>query len=109
MDEKQYVIKYKNVDLSFDKNILKSINLEIEKGEFVYLIGKTGSGKSSLLRSIYADIPIEQGEAMVCGYDLNKIKRSQIPHAGGTYQSRRPRYARSSPSACWAPRPACAY
>lgn len=79
MNEKQYVIKYENVDLSFDKNILKSINLEIEKGEFVYLIGKTGSGKSSLLRSIYADIPIEQGEAMVCGYDLNKIKRSQIP------------------------------
>lgn len=79
MNEKQYVIKYENVDLSFDKNILKSINLEIEKGEFVYLIGKTGSGKSSLLRSIYADIPIEQGEAMVCGYDLTKIKRSQIP------------------------------
>lgn len=79
MEDKKFVIQYEGVDLSFDKTILKSINLEIEKGEFVYLIGKTGSGKSSLLRSIYADIPIEQGEAMVCGFDLNRIRKSQIP------------------------------
>ena len=79
MEEKQYVIQYEDVDLSFDKMILTGINLTIEKGEFVYLIGKTGSGKSSLLRSIYADIPIEAGAARVCGFDLNKMRRSQIP------------------------------
>ena len=58
---------------------MKDIKLEILKGEFVYLIGKTGSGKSSLLRSIYADVPIDEGAARVCGFDLNKLKKSQIP------------------------------
>ena len=79
MEEKQYVIQYEDVALSFDKTILKGIKLEILKGEFVYLIGKTGSGKSSLLRSIYADVPIDEGAARVCGFDLNKLKKSQIP------------------------------
>lgn len=79
MEEKQYVIQYENVALSFDKTVLRNVNLEILKGEFVYLIGKTGSGKSSLLRSIYADVPIDEGAARVCGFDLNKLKKSQIP------------------------------
>lgn len=79
MEEKQYVIQYEDVALSFDKTILKDIKLEILKGEFVYIIGKTGSGKSSLLRSIYADVPIDEGAARVCGSDLNKLKKSQIP------------------------------
>lgn len=79
MEEKQYVIQYEDVALSFDKTVLKNVNLEILKGEFVYLIGKTGSGKSSLLRSIYADVPIDEGAARVCGFDLNKLKKSQIP------------------------------
>ena len=79
MEEKQYVIQYKDVALSFDKTVLRNVNLEILKGEFVYLIGKTGSGKSSLLRSIYADVPIDEGAARVCGFDLNKLKKSQIP------------------------------
>ena len=79
MEEKQYVIQYEEVALSFDKTVLRNVNLEILKGEFVYLIGKTGSGKSSLLRSIYADVPIDEGAARVCGFDLNKLKKSQIP------------------------------
>lgn len=79
MEEKQYVIQYEDVALSFDKTVLRDVNLEILKGEFVYLIGKTGSGKSSLLRSIYADVPIDEGAARVCGFDLNKLKKSQIP------------------------------
>ena len=79
MEEKQYVIQYEDVSLSFDKTVLRNVNLEILKGEFVYLIGKTGSGKSSLLRSIYADVPIDEGAARVCGFDLNKLKKSQIP------------------------------
>ena len=79
MEEKQYVIQYEDVALSFDKTVLRNVNLEILKGEFVYLIGKTGSGKSSFLRSIYADVPIDEGAARVCGFDLNKLKKSQIP------------------------------
>jgi len=60
--------------------VLSAVNLTIEKGEFVYLIGKTGSGKSSLLQTIYADLPFKQGVARVAGYDLQKIKNKEIPY-----------------------------
>lgn len=69
----------KNVSLSYERAILTDINLEIKKGEFVYLIGKTGAGKSTLLRAIYADIPIESGEGEVCGFDLKNISKRNIP------------------------------
>ena len=63
-----------------DKKILNNINLDIIEKDFIYLIGKTGSGKSSILRAIYADLPVKQGEAKVLGYDLIKIKRREIPN-----------------------------
>ena len=63
-----------------DKKILNNINLDIIEKDFIYLIGKTGSGKSSILRTIYADLPVKQGEAKVLGYDLIKIKRREIPN-----------------------------
>ena len=59
--------------------VLKAISFKIEKGEFVYLVGRTGSGKSSLLKTIYADLPLRSGEIQVAGFNINGIKRKQIP------------------------------
>jgi cell division transport system ATP-binding protein len=60
--------------------ILKDVNLEIRSGEFVYMIGKTGSGKSSLLKTLYADIPLEEGRGTVAGFDLTRLKKKEIPY-----------------------------
>lgn len=60
--------------------VLSDVDLKIEKGEFVYVIGKTGSGKSSLLQTIYADLPLLHGKARVVGFDLGKIKNKEIPY-----------------------------
>jgi cell division transport system ATP-binding protein len=59
--------------------VLNNVNFEMEKGEFVYLIGRTGSGKSSLLKTLYADLPLLMGDIQIVGYDLSKIKRRDIP------------------------------
>ncbi len=62
-----------------DNIILSDVNLTINRGEFVYLIGKVGSGKSSLLKTLYAELPLKKGGAMVAGTYLPAIKRKQIP------------------------------
>lgn len=59
--------------------ILSQVDLHIQKGSFCYLIGKTGSGKSSLLKTLYAHIPLAGGKGTVAGYDLAKLKSSEIP------------------------------
>lgn len=59
--------------------ILKEVNIEIQSGEFVYLIGKVGSGKSSFLKTLYAELPLEYGHAEVAGFQLKKIRKSRIP------------------------------
>ena len=74
------IIDYKNVELCHDEIIvLHDINFAVDEGEFIYLCGKTGSGKSSLLKSLYADMPIKRGEARIFDYDLSKLSRRQIP------------------------------
>lgn len=62
-----------------ERIVLESVNLQVAKGEFVYLIGKTGSGKSSLLKALYADLPFEQGYVVTAGYRLNQLQRQDLP------------------------------
>ncbi len=74
------VIRVKDASIFQDNNtVLNTISFEIDKGEFVFLIGRTGSGKSSLLKTLYADLPLHMGEVTVAGFDIRKIKSSQIP------------------------------
>ena len=65
-------------EINFEQN-LSNINLTVDEKDFIFLIGKTGSGKSSILRTIYADMPINNGEARVLEYNLTTIKRKEIP------------------------------
>ncbi|HLW15580.1 MAG TPA: ATP-binding cassette domain-containing protein [Flavobacteriaceae bacterium] len=62
-----------------DNLILSEVNIQIEKGEFVYLIGKTGTGKSSFMKTLYADLPLRKGEGSIVGYDLASLKEKDIP------------------------------
>ena len=74
------IVYLKNVNISQNNtSILRNINLSVKKGEFIYFIGKTGVGKSSLLRVLYRDIKIEDGEAQILDFNLNKIKDKEIP------------------------------
>ncbi len=76
------VIEYKDVEIRrAEKIVLQNVSLSIGEGEFCYLVGRVGSGKSSLLKSMYADVPICSGEkAEVLGYDMLDLKRKQIPY-----------------------------
>ncbi len=62
------------------KVILSNVNLEVNHGEFIYIIGKTGSGKSSFMKTLYADLPLSEGQASIVGYDLANIKEKDIPY-----------------------------
>jgi cell division transport system ATP-binding protein len=74
------VVRVKEASIYQDNHtVLNDINFEIDKGEFVFIIGRTGSGKSSLLKTLYADLPLHIGEVSVAGFDIRKIKSSQIP------------------------------
>lgn len=78
MDEA--LISYKEVEIHQQELcVLSGVNLELQQGEFVYLIGKVGTGKSSLLKTIYAELGIADGEAEVLGYNMKTIKRKHIP------------------------------
>ena len=74
------IIDLKNINITIDeKKILSDVSLSVKKGEFMYLIGKTGSGKSSLLKILYGDIKLKKGEGNVAGMDIVKIKEKKIP------------------------------
>lgn len=75
------VLSLKNVTIYQDKNpVLNDVNIEVNHGEFIYLIGRTGSGKSSFLKTLYADLALSNGEGKVVDYDLATLKESDIPY-----------------------------
>ena len=74
------LIDYKNVNVYQEEQlVLNNVNLQIEEGEFVYITGKVGAGKSSLLKTIYGELPVSEGEAEVMGYDMTTLKQSRLP------------------------------
>ena len=77
---KRQLIRYTDVEIHQQELcVLNDVNLELHKGEFVYLVGKVGSGKTSLLKTFYGELDIASGEAEVLGYDMLHIKRKHIP------------------------------
>lgn len=90
MMERNSVIELKGVSIYYGDSsrgkrherdlILSDVNLTVDEGEFVYLIGRVGTGKSSLLKTLYAEVELTEGEGMVVGFDLRKLRRRQIPY-----------------------------
>ena len=75
------IIEIKNASIFQRENlVLSNVNLTLNKGEFIYLIGRTGSGKSSLLKTLYGELPARDGIVRVAGYDLTKLKKKDIPY-----------------------------
>jgi cell division transport system ATP-binding protein len=74
------VVRVKDASIFQDGNtVLDNVSFDIEKGEFVFLVGRTGSGKSSLLKTLYADLPLQLGNLTVAGFNIRGIKSSQVP------------------------------
>ncbi|MCU0384076.1 MAG: ATP-binding cassette domain-containing protein [Cyclobacteriaceae bacterium] len=74
------VVRLKDVAIFQDQHtVLSQLNIEIEKGDFVFLVGKTGSGKSSLLKTLYADLTLRLGDISVSGFSIRNIKQKEIP------------------------------
>ncbi len=80
MSENTCVISLKNATI-YQKHtlVLKDVNIQIHQGEFVYLIGKTGSGKSSLLKILYGDLPLNEGEGQIVDFDISQLKVKTVP------------------------------
>ena len=75
------IVEYDNVSIFQNgKLILTDISLKVNKGEFVFLIGRTGSGKSSLIRTLYGDLKLNKGKGRIVSFSLNKLKNKEIPY-----------------------------
>lgn len=76
----QTVLSLKNVTISQGgRTILSNVNLEVKQGEFIYIIGKTGTGKSSFMKALYADLPLADGEGQIIDFDLATLQENDIP------------------------------
>ena len=76
----EVILSLQNVQIfQRDSLVLSDVNLTINKGEFVYLIGKTGSGESSLMKTLYGDLPLENGKGSIVDFNLNTLKEKEIP------------------------------
>ena len=74
------LIEYNDVRITVDsKPILEHVNFKVDENDFIYLVGKVGTGKSSLLKSLYAELPVASGQAKILGYDLGQMKRKHVP------------------------------
>ncbi|BDC99727.1 cell division ATP-binding protein FtsE [Persicobacter psychrovividus] len=74
------VVSVRNIEISIEgRQLLKNCSFDIQKGEFVYLVGRTGSGKSSLLRTLYADLTLDAGSASVADFNLVELKQKNVP------------------------------
>lgn len=77
----QAIVELKHVNIYQGKSlILSDVNISVDKGEFVYLVGKTGTGKSSLLKTMYGDLELKEGEGWVVGYDLRELDWKKVPY-----------------------------
>src|SRR6476659_6355094 len=75
------IVELRHADIyQGDNLVLQDVNLTVDKGEFVYLVGKTGTGKSSLLKTLYGELPLKDGQANVVGYDLRKLTWKTVPY-----------------------------
>ena len=75
------IISIRNANIyQGDNLVLKNVNLDVHKGEFVYLVGKTGTGKSSLLKTLYGELELTEGEATVAGYNLRQLTWKTVPY-----------------------------
>lgn len=74
------LIQYRNVNVCQEAQlVLKDVNLDVDEGEFIYITGKVGTGKSSLIKTIYGELPVKEGKANVMDYDMTTLKRSHLP------------------------------
>ena len=75
------LIDYKNVEIrQAEQIVLHDVNLQIENGEMIYMLGKVGSGKSSFMKTLYGAVPVAAGDAHVLEYDLTRIRRRKLPY-----------------------------